>query len=109
MIVGFYLILNLLLANIFSVYQRRLSQKTDERAHERLKLITAKFDQCDESQPKKKYLLAETEGRRFLYFVMSLEQGSKVDFLKYHQLKSLLDPFQTGQLSREMVLDFFKI
>jgi len=96
MIVGFYLILNLLLANIFSVYQRRLGQKTDERAHDRLKIILAKFDSCDEAYPQKKKYLTENEARRFLYFVMSFDKEAKRDFIRYNKLKALLDPAGTG-------------
>ena len=44
LIMGLYLFLNLLLANVFSVYQRRLQQSSEERVENRIKIIEKFFD-----------------------------------------------------------------
>lgn len=64
---GLYLILNLLLANIFSVYQRRLEAKTEERVSERVKTVMALFDEHDTGP---KGYLDERETKKFCGVVM---------------------------------------
>ena len=64
---GLYLFLNLLLANVFNMYQRRLTQQREERLLKRKRILEQTFDAYDEDG--KGYLNAE-EAQNFFNFVM---------------------------------------
>ena len=49
LILGLYLFMNLLLANVFSVYRRRLEQTAEERAELRVKTIEKFFEMHDKN------------------------------------------------------------
>ena len=60
---GLYLLLNILLANIFSMYKKRLEQKLENRQLKRAKRLNQHFDKYDSG--KKGYLSLQ-ESKKFL-------------------------------------------
>ena len=70
LIVGLYFLLNILLANVFSMYKKRLEMKKETRSKMRIKRISEQFDRHDIGE---KGYLTYKEAKAFFARVLDLK------------------------------------
>ena len=74
LVIGLYLLLNILLANVFSMYKRRLAQKLENRQQKRAKRLGEYFDKYDNDL---KGFLDLKEAKKFFKDCFDLSYNNK--------------------------------
>ena len=103
---GLYLLLNLLLAKVFSNYRRRLELKVSMRSDNRVKLLEQFYDKFD---LENKGFLTLNETKNFFKVTMDLNFRKERDQRLFLNLMRLVDPENNRIVYRERLIGYFSM
>ena len=106
LMIGLYLLLNLLLANIFTKFTQRLESRAKERTKKRKEQLEKFFNQFKKKNPG---VLDLTESKQFFAFVLDLDYHKKSDQQTFKRIMNIIDPDETKIVTKEDLLEFFSI
>ena len=103
---GLYLLLNLLLAKVFSNYRRRLELKVSMRSDNRVKLLEQFYNKFDEEN---KGFLTLNETKKFFKVTMDLNFRKERDQRLFLNLMRLVDPENKRIVYKERLIGYFSM
>lgn len=102
---GLYLLLNMLLATIFSGYKRRITERA-LRTTEKRTIYIEKFYNLNDSDNKG--YLSHTESKRFFEQVLDLDYTKKEDQLVFKKVMKVLDPDMKLRVYKDTLMEWFE-
>ena len=103
MILGIYLLLNILLASVFSKFTRRLEERITVNKMKRKKQVTQVYEKFEASSNKH---LNPEEFRNFIAFVYDLQILSRVGRNQYVRILKKLGLSIDDDVPKDTIIDF---
>ena len=106
LIVGLFLLLNMLLAKVFSNYKKQLEERAGVNSDNRNQSLERYFEVIDKGN--KGYLTID-EAKKFFSIALELKYTRKRDQITFRRIVKIMDPENTKMIRKQMIIDYFSI